>query len=78
MTKNELLDFLKQCLNAEEKAIPLYTQHLSNTLFLSGFKPEEQTKIKELLLLLHRESEFHARTYHQLIETVQGAEENVY
>lgn len=78
MTKDELIGLFQKCLNEEERAIPLYTKHLENTFFLSDFKPEVRTRVKELLLLLKRESEFHARTYAGLIETVKESDKNVY
>jgi hypothetical protein len=78
MTKEELLALLKRGLDEEEKAIPLYTKHLGTTLFLSEFKPEAQVKIKELLLLLKKESESHAEVYKGLLKSVDGAQQDVY
>lgn len=69
---------LQRGLDEEERAIPLYAKHLDTTLFLSGFKPEVQTRVKELLLLLKKESEFHARVYHQLLKGVKGSHRDVY
>jgi len=78
MKKEELLALLKRCLNEEERAIPLYTKHLSETLFLSGFKPEAQIRIKELLLLLKKESESHEKIFNNLIQDVKRASQDVY
>lgn len=78
MTKEELLAMLQRGLDEEEKAIPLYTKHLGTTLFLSSFKPESQVKIKELLMLLKRESESHAKIYDGLLAAVEGAQQDVY
>ncbi|MFA7255529.1 MAG: hypothetical protein WC133_05480 [Candidatus Omnitrophota bacterium] len=78
MTKEELLVMLRRGLNEEEKAIPLYTKHLGATLFLSGFKPELQVRVKELLLLLKKESESHAKVYGELIASVKEARQDVY
>jgi len=78
MTKEELLVMLKRGLDEEERAIPLYTKHLGTTLFLSEFKPEAQAKIKELLLLLRKESEIHAKVYEGLLKSVKEAQQDVY
>jgi len=41
MTKEKLLNLLDESLKAEEIALPLYTRHLSSTLFLSDFDTDE-------------------------------------
>jgi hypothetical protein len=78
MTKEELLVMLQRGLDEEERAIPLYTKHLSTTLFLSGFKPESQVQIKELLMLLKKESEFHAKVYDGLLMSIKESQQDVY
>ena len=78
MTKEELLVMLQRGLDEEERAIPLYTKHIGTTLFLSGFKPEAQVRIKELLMLLKKESESHAKVYNGLLASVKGAQQDVY
>lgn len=78
IAKDELLNFLKKGLNTEEKAIPLYAKYLNSTFFLSDFKPEDQVRIKEVLMLLKKESEFHARAFENLIRTVERSDKNVY
>lgn len=78
MKKERLLEMLQKGLDEEENAIPLYARHLSSTLFLSGFKPEAQVRIQELLLLLKKESEFHARVYERLMQDVRGSSQDVY
>lgn len=78
MKKEELLSRLKKLRNTEELAIPIYTQHLNSTLFLSGLKPDVQEKIKETLLVLARESEGHARMFRDMIEKVQESDQDAY
>lgn len=78
MTKEELLVMLQRALDEEENAIPLYTKHLSTTLFLSDFPPEARVRIKELLLLLKKESESHAQVYDRLLKGVRGSHQDVY
>lgn len=78
MKKEELLAALKK-LNAEEElAIPIYTQHLDSTFFLSGFAPEVQEKIKGTLLILSKESEGHAKVFKDMIQKIEGSNQDVY
>lgn len=76
--KEELLKVLKQCLDGEEKGMPIYTKHLDNTLFLSDFKKEDQDKLKEILRTLKKESEGHEHTYKKLIQAVKESSRDVY
>jgi hypothetical protein len=78
MTKDELLHFLQENLDKEEKGIPLYSMHLSNALFLSGLTPEDQERIRTLLLTLKRDSQRHKRVYEALIEKVREGAADVY
>lgn len=78
MTKNELIATLKKLRNVEELAIPIYTQHLNSTFFLSGFEQDTERKIKETLLVLAKESEGHARIFKGLIKKIQESNQNVY
>jgi len=76
--KEELLTALRKLSAEEELAIPIYTQHLESTFFLSGFKPGVQQKIKEILSVLAKESEGHARVFRQLAKEVEKSDQDVY
>jgi rubrerythrin len=78
MTKDELIARLKQLHDNEEVAIPIYTQHLESTFFLSSFKSEAQKAIKGMLLTLAAESKGHARMFEAVIKKVQESERDVY
>ena len=78
MTREELIGRLKQLRDEEELAIPIYTQHLKSTFFLSSFKPETREEIKSMLLTLAEESETHARMFEAIIKKVKESERDVY
>ena len=78
MTKNELLAVLKRLRAEEELAIPIYTEHLSSTFFLSGFEPEVQKKLKGMLSVLAKESEGHAKIFEDMTRKIQGSSQDVY
>lgn len=69
---------LKKLSYEEEHAIPLYTQHLESTFFLSAFGPELQKEIRETLLTLVLESEVHARTLQAAMKKITESERDVY
>ncbi|MBU9889951.1 MAG: hypothetical protein KTQ49_08815 [Candidatus Omnitrophica bacterium] len=71
MTKDELIARLTRLSQEEEHAIPIYTKHLDSTFFLSGFRPEVQKQIRDMLLTLALESEVHARMFEGLIKRVR-------
>jgi rubrerythrin len=76
--KDDLLASLKESLNTEERAIPIYTRHLNSTLFFSGFSKELQKKIKDTLLTLKSESQRHEQVFKALIEKVEKSQKDVY
>ncbi len=78
ISKNDLLKFLKENMDKEERGIPLYTQHLANAMFLSGEKKEDQKRVTEVLLRLKRDSEEHRRLYEQMIARVSQEAADVY
>jgi rubrerythrin len=78
MNKNELIAALQKLCDEEEHAIPIYTKHLESTFFLSDFKPEIQSEIREMLLTLALESEVHARMFQAALKKVRESERDVY
>lgn len=76
--KEDLLAYLKENLDREEKGIPLYTMHLSSAMFLSNAKPEDQEKIKKVLAQLKEESERHKKMYEAMIKRVKEENQDVY
>ena len=78
ITKEKLIDELEESLNTEESAVPLYTKHISSTLFLSGFTDKSCSRIEEILSELASDSDRHASMFKQLIEHVKSGVKDVY
>lgn len=57
--KQKLIQLLKEGLDAEEKAIPIYSRHLESAAFWVGLPPEKVRKLKSALQLFARESAQH-------------------
>jgi rubrerythrin len=76
--KEDLIGSLREGLNAEERAIPIYTRHLQNTLFLSGLDKDFSEKIRNTLLRLAEESIQHERIFKALIKHIEGSAKDVY
>ncbi|MDD5019560.1 MAG: hypothetical protein PHH75_00420 [Candidatus Omnitrophica bacterium] len=78
MTKDALIAKLEEGIKIEESAIVVYTKHMGNTLFLSGFAPGSKEKVAEILRTLWEESRGHRKIFEQIIARVQKDEKNVY
>ncbi len=78
MTKEELISRIKQLNDQKELAIPIYTQHLEDELFLYALEPEAQKQIKEALLASAKESEAHAQMFRSAVKSVEDSERHVY
>lgn len=76
--KEELIILLKQGLNTEEKAIPIYAKHLDSVLFLSGLSKEKQEKVRDILKVLKGDSERHKIIYEDLIKTTEESSRDVF
>jgi hypothetical protein len=78
MTKERLLNLLDESLKAEESALPLYTKHISSTLFLSGFEAAEKERIAQILGILEEETSKHYKALQHLIEKIRNEDKDVY
>lgn len=78
VTKEELLVLLETALKTEEAAIPLYTEHINSTLFLSGFDKDKKERIRQILQTLYKGSSGHARIYQRLIHQIENGDKDVY
>jgi len=78
VTKQELLNILNESLKTEESYLPLYTQHITSTLFLSNFTLDQQSRIQEILARLNSESTMHAQIFKKLIQVIQKRKKDVY
>ena len=78
ITKEQLLNELNEALKTEESAIPLYTKHVSSTLFLADMEKEKVSRIKEILGILNSDSQKHAEMFKSLINRIEGDAKDVY
>ncbi len=78
ITKEILVNELKEALKTEESVIPLYTKHVSSTLFLADMEEEKVSRIKEILDVLNSDSREHAKTFKNLINKIEGETKDVY
>jgi len=76
--KEELLEKLKFAVKTEESAIPVYTKHISDTLFLSEFGEAEKKAIVGILETLSSDSQRHAALYKSFVDGVERSNKNVY
>lgn len=78
ITRQELLGRLDNARNLEEAGIALYTKHLSNTLFFSGFSPSKRQRMQDILAELASESRMHEQTLKRVIDFVNSSDTDVY
>lgn len=78
ISKDELLKLFQESLDKEEKGIPLYALHLSNAMFLSNAKAEDQKRVREVLDRLKQDSQQHVEVYKTLIAKVKSEDKDVY
>lgn len=78
MNKEKLLNLLEESAKTEESALPLYTRHLSSTLFLSDFDADRQQRILRILQTLENESKGHLKTLLSLMEKIKEGDKDVY
>ncbi len=76
--KNEMLEFLEECLRREEEIIPLYSKHVKSSLFLSGFNSEDRAKAGSILDKLRADSMRHRKIFSGLIKKVKESGTDVY
>ena len=69
--KAELLDILNQALLAEEKSVPLYTKHLSQAVFWTGWDKELIEKIRGSFEHLAEASTRHKDIVQNLMERIR-------
>lgn len=76
--KEELLKFLIDGQNLEERSIPAYAKHLNNTLFMSGLPLDQQKNYKDVLSFLKKGSEEHQVLFAKMIKDVKESSRDVY
>jgi len=78
LSKQELINMLEESLKTEESAIPLYTKHISSTIFLSNIPNDKKVRMYGILQTLNIQSSGHAITFKQMINDIQKGDRNVY
>lgn len=78
LKKEELLELLKDALKTEDSAIPLYTKHITSTLFLSGMDKQKTKRMREILAIFNVESTKHATMFKNLIKRIEEDSKDVY
>ena len=76
--KEELLELLKRGLDGEEKAIPIYTQHLKSAVFWAGMKEKEAQEARRILERLATESVGHKKIVNGLIDSVERSDKDAF
>jgi hypothetical protein len=69
---------LKEFLMIEELIIPLYSKHVDNSLFLSGIKKDNLSKVQGILDALRTDSMRHKQILEGLISSVERSGKDVY
>ncbi|HPS20540.1 MAG TPA: hypothetical protein PKY78_06100 [Candidatus Omnitrophota bacterium] len=70
--KEKVLKLLEKCVHTEDSVIPVVSEHISNTLFLSGLREKDADVIKSVLNTLRSDSERHRRMFQHAVEKVRG------
>lgn len=78
ISKELLLSKLKKGQIAEEKAIPIYTKHLSSAIFWTGIDKECQDDVRNILKRLADESRGHKEILRSTIEKINKDERNAF
>jgi hypothetical protein len=77
-TKEELLQYIDEGIRMEEGVIPMYTKHITSTLFLSGFKDKTRDEVEAILTRLGEDSTKHRKALELLRQEIEESEDDVY
>ncbi len=78
LSKEEVLTILREGLRVEEDVIPIYSEHIRNSLFLSGLSAAETDPVKSILDKLKVDSERHRKIFQTLIARAEESNRDVY
>ena len=76
--KQEITRLIEECIKIEESVIPLYSKHIHNTLFLSGFDKKSAQEVSNILDKLKTDSERHRGVFENLLTEIERSSKNVY
>jgi len=71
-TKKLLLEILRNSLDAEEKAVPIYIEHLSSALKWTGLDKKKEDEIRRTFKRLGSESLEHKKIVSGLIKKIES------
>ena len=63
MNKTAVLKLIDEATLLEEEAVPIYADHISTALAWSGISQRGAMEIRDYLVILKRDSEFHAKAF---------------
>lgn len=78
MTKEELLKFIDDAIDLEDRSIQIYRKHLDTALFWSGLADWEREQLKVSLDMLAKGSGKHAARLNSLKDTIVKGGKDVY
>ena len=65
--REKLIELLKQGLDAEEKAVPIYNRHLESAVFWLGLSEDRAATLRHALEILAKESSEHMMTLDKIL-----------
>lgn len=78
ISKEKLLEYLKEGLDKEEKSIPIYMKHLDSAIFWAGLDQKIVNKAREAFTFSMKESIRHKEIIENLIKTIKEDTKNAY
>jgi thiamine phosphate synthase YjbQ (UPF0047 family) len=77
-TREELIATIEKCILLEDAVVPLYTQHISSTIFLSEFDSDLKSTFLSSLKRLGDDSAQHKIKLEALLNTIKESDRDVY
>lgn len=77
MKKTDLIRLLKEARDTEERAVPIYLEHLSSAIFWTGISKEGTEEARRILGILAAESEGHKKVVLDLLKKASEADKDV-
>jgi len=77
-TREELIATIEKCVLLEDAVVPLYTQHISSTIFLSEFDSDLKSMFLSSLKGLGDESAHHRIKLEALLNAIKESDRDVY
>lgn len=72
VSKEILLEMLRRALDAEEKAVPIYTKHLHSAVSWVPLGKEKTSEVRAVFTRLGNDSAGHKKIVEDLIKQIEG------